>query len=121
MDSDRIEVTKYFKFKEPSALLAIFSFKMSFGKYGIGYINDAKIFQKNGHAWVKLPDKEYIKDGKKFYSPICGLLEKEAMQRFEKDLLQAVKEYVNRETPIPYPSPDTRLPSPPDDDGNLPF
>ena len=120
MNSDKITITKYFKIKDPSALVAIFSFKISFGKYGPGIVNDAKLFQKNSHLWIKMPDKEYLKEGKKYYAPICALLEKEGQELLEKEVLEAIREYqANPPSTFPYPMKNIPKSEPPIDDQEL--
>lgn len=92
-----IKITRYTKAKDKGCLIAWFSMSIdvliSNTYTKMFYINDCKWWQKEGVRWISFPDKEYVKDGQKKYSPICGFEERNDMEAFQCDVNRALEEY----------------------------
>jgi DNA-binding cell septation regulator SpoVG len=89
-----MEITKYQKMEGKGALLAYLSIKFSISGSPDFFINDMKLFQKNGRRWVGFPDKKYEKDGETKYAPYCGFTER--CDEFSNKVIKALDAYCAR-------------------------
>jgi len=86
-----IKITKFTKRENDSSLKAYFNIVVE--KWGNFYINDMKLFEKNGSRFVTFPDKEYTKDGEKKYAANCGFTERNVSTSFQNNVLKAIDEF----------------------------
>jgi hypothetical protein len=93
-----MEVTRYLKSPNQSALIAYFSlkFQVQIEAFGVMmpanmFVNDMKLFLKNGRKWVSFPDKKYEKDGQPQYIPYMGFTERN--DEFNNAVLKAIDEF----------------------------
>lgn len=81
-----IEITNY-KAINKGALVGSFAVKMPTWNF---FINDINLFQKEGRRWISMPSRSYEKDGQTKYFPFCGLMNKDAHDRFQEHALKAL-------------------------------
>jgi DNA-binding cell septation regulator SpoVG len=86
-----MEITKYQKTEGKGALLAYLSVKFSIPGGPDFFVNDMKLFQKDGRRWVGFPDKKYEKDGETKYAPYCGFVERN--DAFSASVVKALDSY----------------------------
>lgn len=93
-----MEVTKFVKSQKEGALIAFFNLKYNVKIEAYGslivatqYVNDMKLFQKNGRKWVSFPDKRYEKDGQPQYIPYLGFVERN--DEFVSAVLKAIDDF----------------------------
>lgn len=97
-----MEVTKYMKANSQGALMAYISVKYKvqiFFNDGTSvtttqFVNDMKVFQKEGWRWVSNPAKKYEKDGETKYAPYLGFVER--CDPFIEAVLNAMDEFCMR-------------------------
>jgi len=88
---DKIQVTKYRKSDREGALIAYFNIIVP--KWGNFYINDMKLFQKDGKRWTGMPDRKYEVENETKYAPYCGFQERKMSQSFQDQILKAIDQY----------------------------
>ena len=59
--------------------------------------NKCKIFKKENRRFIGLPSEMYEKDGVKKYSPLVLFDDKEMSERFNRQALEAIDEYIAQE------------------------
>ncbi len=97
-----MEITKYQKAKEGMALIAFISIAYDNEVHLPGgrsirkprYINNIKVFQKNGRRWIAEPDQKYEKDGETKYAPYCGFTER--CDDFSDEVVKALDVYCTK-------------------------
>ena len=82
-----IEIINYRETKSNSSLIGFVDVYIS--TFGLEIIG-CTIFEKDGRKWVSLPQKEYVKDGKKQYSPINRFRDRAKQDAFSRAVIEAV-------------------------------
>jgi len=60
-------------------------------------LNECKVFKKDKRRFIGLPTKTYEKDGVKKYSPLVLFDDREMGERFNRQALEAIDEYIAQE------------------------
>ncbi len=120
-----MKITRYRKNTQQSALISYFSIEFE-TKWGPQYINDLKLFNKNGHFWIGFPDRQY-KDEKEEtkYFPYMGFKDKSSHQNFESEVMQALQDFSKNPNQHQIPQKESKIAEirqyKDDDDLGLPF
>lgn len=108
MKTDKIKVTRYVSSKEaypeteekpkkpPLYFVALINIIIP--KWADFFIEDIKVFQKNGHYWIKFPERSEKNEqsGEIKYFPRSGFHSKDIHEKFEKQVLSAIDDYVKK-------------------------
>lgn len=92
-----MKVTK-FKTVQRGCLQGVFSVLIK-TDFGMLFINELKLFMKNGSRWVSFPDRVYEKDGETKYFPYAGFLNKESFDIFQEQAVKAIDEFCAKNAP----------------------
>lgn len=93
-----MKVTKYRKADKLGSLVGYFSiiFKSPWG--GGMFINDMKLWMKDGRRWVSFPDRKYENEhGETKYVPYCGFSDREASDKMQDEVLKAIDEFCTKQ------------------------
>lgn len=91
------------KYRQVSSGCLVGFFNIEFEtKWGVQYVNDLKLFTKSGHSWIGFPDRQYQDDkGDIKYFPYLGFKTKDATQRFQDEIMQALADFTQNEGLMP--------------------
>lgn len=107
-------ITKYRQVSS-GCLVGFFSIEFE-TKWGMQYANDLKLFCKNGHSWIGFPDRQYQDDkGDIKHFPYLGFKTKDANQRFQDEVMQALADFTKNEV-VPNQPKQTKIVQYKDDD-----
>lgn len=102
-----IQVTRYQKNDKLGPLVAFYSIIVP--KWGNVYINDMKLFMKDGKRWIGFPNRSYESEGETKYFPYIGFADKDIFSKFQDQVLKAIEEYCAKSNEQPQPA-DEPLP-----------
>lgn len=93
-----MKITRYKRSEKTGNLIAFFSIAYN-TDLGAFYINDLKLFQKDGSRFIAMPDREYKNEhGEKKYAPHCGFSDRESKQKFQEQVLQAIDDFAKEQS-----------------------
>jgi len=76
------------------SISALISIKIP--KWGDFVIKEIVIFEKNGGRWISFPQRTYEKNGEKKYYSLNSFSSGEVFDKFQKQVLQALDEYLKK-------------------------
>ncbi len=87
-----MKVTKYRKAEKEGYLLSSFGvvFETSYGEF---FVNNIRLFQKDGHRWISFPDRKYEKDGEVQFFPECGMVNRNGLDAFRRGAIDAIEKF----------------------------
>jgi hypothetical protein len=97
-----MKVTKYRSAEKSGHLVGYFNiiFKSPWG--GGFFINDMKLWMKDGRRWVSFPDRKYENEhGETKYFPYCGFSQREVSDKFQEEAIKAIEEFCAKNNQAP--------------------
>lgn len=85
----------YFKEFDKGTLKGFANFSLK--KMGMEFFGFT-FHEKDGKQWIKFPSKEYEQEGTKKYAPYFRFIEKNHYNEFQRQALEAIKNYREEKT-----------------------